>query len=71
MISKRGFDRGNLHEILSSVGAFGWKTPNDRTNSPHSITPLRFTSNTSNIYKTELNLFSLVTVHLFQQIFII
>lgn len=40
----------NLHLIFSSIGAFGWKTPSDRTNSPNSITPLRLISNKSKIY---------------------
>ena len=42
-----------LQWILSSTGAFGWKTPKDRTNSPNSITPLRLTSNKSKICRIE------------------
>ena len=41
-----------LQWILSSTGAFGWKTPKDRTNSPNSITPLRLTSNKSKICRS-------------------
>lgn len=39
----------SLHSIFSDSGVSGWKMLSDRTNSPNSITPLRFRSNKSNI----------------------
>lgn len=38
----------NLHSILSSIGAFGWKTERARANSSKSNIPLCFVSNKSN-----------------------
>jgi hypothetical protein len=39
------------HSIFSSFRAWGWNTLSDRTNSPNSITPFRFTSKSWNTCK--------------------
>lgn len=38
----------NIHSILSSIGAFGWKTERARANSSKPSIPLCFVSNKSN-----------------------
>ena len=42
----------NLQFAFSSNGASGWNTDNDLTNSPNSITLLRFMSKSSNTLST-------------------
>jgi len=39
------------HSIFSSFREWGWNTLSDRTNSPNSITPFRFTSKSWNTCK--------------------
>lgn len=43
----------NLHSILSSIGALGWKTERARANSSKPSIPLCFVSNKSNTCNNE------------------